>query len=98
MMSATLFHICREDMVTRNQIKWLEYIWYSLDFAFYYHLNTLKQKPTLEIFFQVFLFIKINKMIVRWEMYAVRDGIYYNHFRKGARNSRAYQFRGKVWA
>lgn len=39
-----------------------------------------------------------NLLSVRWEMYAVRDGVYYNHFKTGARNSRAYQFKGKVWA
>jgi ubiquinol-cytochrome c reductase cytochrome c1 subunit len=34
----------------------------------------------------------------RWEMYAVRDGVYYNHFKKGQKNTRVQQFRGKVWA
>lgn len=31
-------------------------------------------------------------------MYAVRDGVYYNHFKKGWKNTRAVQFRGQVWA
>ena len=30
-----------------------------------------------------------NLLSVRWEMYAVRDGVYYNHFKKGGVNSRA---------
>ncbi|CAD8086567.1 unnamed protein product [Paramecium sonneborni] len=39
-----------------------------------------------------------NNLSLRWEMYAVRDGVYYNHFKKGWKNSRAIQFRGQVWA
>eukprot|EP01017_Pseudomicrothorax_dubius_P000780 TRINITY_DN0_c2606_g1_i1.p1 TRINITY_DN0_c2606_g1~~TRINITY_DN0_c2606_g1_i1.p1 ORF type:complete len:234 (-),score=67.41 TRINITY_DN0_c2606_g1_i1:83-784(-) len=39
-----------------------------------------------------------NLLSVRWEMYAVRDGVYYTHFKKGGRNSRAYQFKQKIWA
>jgi len=39
-----------------------------------------------------------NLLSTRWEMYAVRDGVYYNHFRTGGRNSRAYHFKGKFWA
>jgi ubiquinol-cytochrome c reductase cytochrome c1 subunit len=39
-----------------------------------------------------------NLLSVRWEMYAVRDGVYYNHFKKGMKNSRAIQFRGTYWA
>lgn len=39
-----------------------------------------------------------NLVSVRWEMYAVRDGVYYNHFKKGMRNSRGIQFRGIYWA
>jgi ubiquinol-cytochrome c reductase cytochrome c1 subunit len=39
-----------------------------------------------------------NLLSVRWEMYAVRDGVYYNHFKKGGRNSRAYQWRNRYWA
>ena len=31
-----------------------------------------------------------NLLSVRWEMYAVRDGAYYNHFKSGGYNSRAY--------
>lgn len=38
-----------------------------------------------------------NLLSVRWEMYAVRDGVYYNHFKKGGRNSRGDQFRGAYW-
>lgn len=30
----------------------------------------------------------------RWEIYSVRDGVYYNHFKKGWKNTRAMQFRG----
>jgi len=30
-----------------------------------------------------------NLLSVRWEMYSVRDGVYYNHFKKGGGNSRA---------
>ena len=30
-----------------------------------------------------------NLLSVRWEMYAVRDGVCYNHFKKGGVNSRA---------
>lgn len=39
-----------------------------------------------------------NLLSVRWEMYAVRDGLYYKHFKTGGFNSRAYQFRGTLWA
>lgn len=39
-----------------------------------------------------------NLLSTRWEMYAVRDGVYYNHFRTGQRNTRAYHFKGKYWA
>lgn len=39
-----------------------------------------------------------NLLSLRWEMYAVRDGVYYNHFKYGGYNSRAYQFRGYFWA
>lgn len=31
-----------------------------------------------------------NLLSVRWEIYAVRDGVYYNHFKKGWKNSRAF--------
>lgn len=30
-----------------------------------------------------------NLLSVRWEMYAVRDGVYYNHFKKGMKNTKA---------
>ncbi len=36
-------------------------------------------------------------LCTRWEQYAVRDGVYYNHFKKGGHNTRADQFRGKYW-
>jgi len=39
-----------------------------------------------------------NLLSTRWEMYAVRDGVYYKHFKTGGVNSRAYQFRTKFWA
>jgi len=39
-----------------------------------------------------------NLLSVRWEMYAVRDGVYYNHFKNGGKNSRADQFRNVFWA
>jgi len=31
-----------------------------------------------------------NLLSVRYEMYAVRDGVYYSHFKSGGRNSRAH--------
>lgn len=39
-----------------------------------------------------------NLLCVRWEMYSVRDGLYYKHFKTGSANSRSYQFRGTMWA
>lgn len=33
----------------------------------------------------------------RYEMYAVRDGVYYKHYRYGMRNSRAANYRNKLW-
>jgi len=38
-----------------------------------------------------------NLLSVRWEMYAVRDGVYYKHFKHGGKNSRAHQFRGNYF-
>jgi ubiquinol-cytochrome c reductase cytochrome c1 subunit len=38
-----------------------------------------------------------NNLSLRWEMYAVRDGVYYNHFKKGWKNQRSHQFRGNYW-
>jgi ubiquinol-cytochrome c reductase cytochrome c1 subunit len=38
-----------------------------------------------------------NLLSVRWEMYSVRDGVYYTHFKKGGVNSRADQFKGMYW-
>jgi len=31
-----------------------------------------------------------NLLSVRWEMYSVRDGLYYKHFKTGGYNSRSY--------
>lgn len=31
-------------------------------------------------------------------MYAVRDGVYYKHFRYGMRQGKANFWKGKVWA
>jgi len=39
-----------------------------------------------------------NLLSVRWEMYAVRDGLYYKHFKTGGHNTKAFQFRGTMWA
>jgi ubiquinol-cytochrome c reductase cytochrome c1 subunit len=39
-----------------------------------------------------------NLLCLRWEMYSVRDGLYYKHFKTGSANARAYQFRGVMWA
>lgn len=38
-----------------------------------------------------------NLLSTRYEMYAVRDGVYYKHMKTGGKNSRAAQFRGKIW-
>ena len=38
-----------------------------------------------------------NLLSVRWEMYTVRDGVCYNHFKKGGHNSRADKFRENYW-
>jgi ubiquinol-cytochrome c reductase cytochrome c1 subunit len=38
-----------------------------------------------------------NLLSLRWEMYSVRDGVYYNHFKKGGVNSRAEGFKGSFW-
>lgn len=35
---------------------------------------------------------------IRNELYAVRDGVYYNHFRHGQKNAKAPQWRSKLWA
>jgi len=34
-----------------------------------------------------------NLLCMRYEMYAVRDGVYYHHLKKGMKNSRAHQYR-----
>jgi len=39
-----------------------------------------------------------NLLCMRYEMYAVRDGVYYHHLKKGMKNSRADQLRGKIYA
>jgi len=38
-----------------------------------------------------------NLISVRYEMYAVRDGAYYSHFKSGGRNSRAHSMKGNFW-
>jgi ubiquinol-cytochrome c reductase cytochrome c1 subunit len=38
-----------------------------------------------------------NLLSLRHELYSVRDGVYYNHFKKLGVNSRGDQFRGKYW-
>jgi ubiquinol-cytochrome c reductase cytochrome c1 subunit len=38
-----------------------------------------------------------NLLCMRYEMYAIRDGVYYHHLKKGMRNSRAEQFKTKIW-
>jgi len=38
-----------------------------------------------------------NLLSMRFEMYAVRDGVYYHHLKKGMKNARAQQFRGKAF-
>lgn len=34
---------------------------------------------------------------IRYEMYAVRDGVYYKHYRYGMRNAKATTFRNTTW-
>ena len=38
-----------------------------------------------------------NAMAYWLEAYAVRDGLYYKHFRKGQKSIKTDHFRGKVW-
>lgn len=38
-----------------------------------------------------------NLLSTRWEQYAVRDAVYYTHFKKGGFNGRAPQFRNRYW-
>jgi len=38
-----------------------------------------------------------NLLSVRYEMYSVRDGVYYHHLKKGMRNQRAPDFRYQIW-
>lgn len=38
-----------------------------------------------------------NLLSVRYEMYAVRDGVYYSHFKSGGRNSKAHTLKGNYW-
>lgn len=35
---------------------------------------------------------------LRYEMYAVRDGVYYKHFRTGQRSAKAAIMRGHLWS
>jgi len=39
-----------------------------------------------------------NFLSYRFEAYAVRDGLYYKHFRTGQKSIKAHYWRGKVWA
>jgi len=39
-----------------------------------------------------------NLLCMRYEMYAVRDGVYYHHLKKGMRNQRAGSMKGNLWA
>lgn len=39
-----------------------------------------------------------NYLSFRFEVYAVRDGVYYNHFRKGQKSIKANAFRNNSWA
>jgi len=39
-----------------------------------------------------------NLLCMRYEMYAVRDGVYYHHLKKGMKNTRAEVLRNKLWA
>lgn len=34
---------------------------------------------------------------LKYELYAVRDGVYYKHFRHGMRSMKAGNFRNKLW-
>ena len=34
---------------------------------------------------------------LRYEMYAVRDGVYYKHFKHGMKNAKAGYWRNKLW-
>jgi len=38
-----------------------------------------------------------NLLSMRYEMYAVRDGVYYHHLKKGMRNSRAAGWRHRIF-
>jgi len=33
----------------------------------------------------------------RYEVYAVRDGVYYSHFRKGQKSIKAPFWKGTIW-
>ena len=39
-----------------------------------------------------------NLLSYRFEMYAVRDSLYYKHFKTGARNSKNIYYRNNIWA
>jgi ubiquinol-cytochrome c reductase cytochrome c1 subunit len=38
-----------------------------------------------------------NLLSMRWEAYAVRDGVYYQHFKKGGRQTRAQEYRNVMF-
>lgn len=38
-----------------------------------------------------------NLLSIRKEVYAVRDGVYYKHFRYGMKNGKANLWRGRIW-
>lgn len=38
-----------------------------------------------------------NLLSIRYEMYAVRDGAYYSHFKSGGRNGKAHAMKGNYW-
>jgi ubiquinol-cytochrome c reductase cytochrome c1 subunit len=38
-----------------------------------------------------------NLISVRYEMYAVRDGLYYKNFKSGQNSVRAFNYRGNFW-
>jgi len=39
-----------------------------------------------------------NELSMRYEMYSVRDGVYYKHFKTGMRRQWAIRWRGNLYA
>jgi len=39
-----------------------------------------------------------NELSMRYEMYSVRDGVYYKHFKTGMRRQWAIRWRGNIYA